>query len=52
MWIIKEPEQDSVEQPVSEDETVDSCDDPSDETEESETQGIYNRIEPFKRIIT
>lgn len=45
MWTIKEPE--NLEQPVNGEETMDSCDGPSDETEESETQGIYNKFEPF-----
>lgn len=46
MWTIKKPES-SLEQPDNEEETMDSCDGPLDETEESETQGIYNKIEPF-----
>lgn len=41
MWTIKEPES-LTEQPVNREDTMDSCDGPSDETEESETQGTCN----------
>ncbi len=43
MWSIKEPES-LLEQPTNVEETMDSCDGPSDETIESGTQGNYLRL--------